>query len=228
MTHDPRQGESAGADELHDVVGLAAATERLLQRIGRALTDGPLGPLGPLAMKPLHLRPVRDTDAAALTSLIGDAYDEFDCGPLDPDGFDADLALPASRAIERHRRWWVIESSIPPAGVSVVASVAHGRLHATSRDDLTASTEVAPAGAVELHRLYLDPSVRGTGLGQVLLEGIADEARRLGAGHLVAWSDTRLVRAHARYLAAGFRLAARTRRLDDPAGSVEACFILDL
>lgn len=225
MTHDPRQGESAGADELHDVVGLAAATERLLQRIGRALTDGPLGPL---AMKPLHLRPVRDTDAAALTSLIGDAYDEFDCGPLDPDGFDADLALPASRAIERHRRWWVIESILPPAGMAVVASVAHGQLHAPAPDLRSGGVEIANAGAVELHRLYLDPSVRGTGLGQLLLGGVAEEARRLGAAHLVAWSDTRLVRAHARYLAAGFRMAARTRRLDDPAGSVEACFVLDL
>lgn len=228
MTHDTQQGVSDGAPELHDVAGLAAATERLLEHIGGALNEGPLGPLGPLAMRPLHLRPVLDTDAAALSSLIGAAYDEFDCGPLDPDGFDADLALPASRAIERHRRWWVIESSTPPTGVSVVASVAHGRLHHASPEACAGGSEVTNAGAVELHRLYLDPSVRGTGLGQVLLDAIAHEARRLGAGHLVAWSDTRLVRAHARYLAAGFRLAAQTRRLDDPAGSVEACFVLDL
>jgi GNAT superfamily N-acetyltransferase len=228
MTHDTHQDGSADDTEPHDVVGLAAATQRMVERIGRALTDGALDPLGALAMRPLHLRPVLDTDAAALSSLIGAAYDEFDCGPLDPDGFDADLALPASRALERRRRWWVIESPVPPAGVRVVASVAHGRLHTTSPDVRAASIETATAGAVELHRLYLDPSVRGTGLGHVLLEGVADEARRLGAGHLVAWSDTRLVRAHARYLAAGFRLAARTRRLDDPAGSVEACFVLDL
>lgn len=225
MTHDPHESVRADATELHDAVALAAATERLLRRIGSALTDGPLGPL---AMHALNLRPVRDTDAAALSSLVGAAYDEFDCGPLDPDGFDADLALPASRAIERRRRWWVVESSLPPAGAHVVASVAHGRLHHASPEARTGGSEVTNAGAVELHRLYLDPSVRGTGLGQVLLDAIAHEARRLGAGHLVAWSDTRLFRAHARYLAAGFRLAAQTRRLDDPAGSVEACFVLDL
>jgi len=225
MSHVHDGDATSRSEESTDAAALAEATDRLLKRIGRALTDDPLGPL---AMRPLNLRPVRDTDAAALSALIGAAYDEFDCGPLDPGGFDADLALPASRALERRRRWWVVESILPPDGVAVVASVAHGQLHAPAPDLRSGGVEIANAGAVELHRLYLDPSVRGTGLGQLLLDGVAEEARRLGAAHLVAWSDTRLVRAHARYLAAGFRMAARTRRLDDPAGSVEACFVLDL
>jgi GNAT superfamily N-acetyltransferase len=191
--------------------GTDAATARLIDRIGLALSDDPIGPL---AMRPLQLRPVRDDDAPALTALVGAAYDEFACGPMDPTGFDADLSAPARYAAERSRRWWVVASILPPAGVTLVASVAHGPLQQD--------------GTVELHRLYLAPPVRGIGLGRLLLDGVADEARRLGAQRLAAWSDTRLVRAHARYLSSGLRLTDRTRALDDPAGTVEVCFVLDL
>ena len=167
---------------------------------------------------PLVLRRVLDTDGPVLTRLIADAYDEFGCGPADPGGFDADLAMPASYAQQRARRWWVVTDEHDV----VLASAAHS--------ELRPAPDPAPDGTftVELQRLYLAPSARGSGLASLLIRGIASEAQLLGASRLIAWSDTRLTAAHTRYLAIGFSLADASRRLDDPAGSVEIRFELAL
>ena len=154
------------------------------------------------------LREVADADGPGLTALIEAAYDEYACGPLDPDGFDDDLAAPARSARGSGRSWWVVIDR----GL-VVASVAHGPLHGS---------------AVELHRLYLAPAMRGSGLATALVTAVADEARRIGARTLDAWSDTRLVAAHARYLALGFTLTGAQRELHDPAGTTEVHFSLPL
>jgi len=185
---------------------LAAATARMLARL--QVAGGGDASVG------LHLRAVRDSDGPALTRIVGDAYDEFACGPLDPTGFDADLAAPARFAHERGRHWWTVTAGED----APVASVAHSALHhgaASAREDVL---------SVELHRLYLAPQVRGRGLAGLLIGGVAEEARLLGAELLVAWSDTRLVAAHARYLALGFTLADASRELGDPAGTTEVRF----
>jgi putative acetyltransferase len=57
----------------------------------------------------------------------------------------------------------------------------------------------------ELHRLYLDPAVRGRGLGDALVETILGWCRDRGIGRVVLWSDTRFVHAHRLYLRHGFR-----------------------
>lgn len=173
-----------------------AATARVSAAVTRVLRGGQ------------ELRAVTDADGPGLTALVGAAYDEYACGPLDPDGFDADLAAPATSAATSGRSWWVVVDR-----EAVVASVAHGGLHGT---------------AVELHRLYLAPAVRGAGLATTLVTAVADEARRLGASTLEAWSDTRLVAAHARYLALGFSSTGTQRELHDPAGTTELHFALPL
>jgi putative acetyltransferase len=157
-----------------------------------------------------RLRTVTDADGPALVALVGAAYDEYACGPLDPDGFDADLAAPARSAATTGRSWWVVTDTD-----RVVASVAHGPLHASPP-------------VVELHRLYLAPEVRGIGLASALITAIAEEARLGGAGALEAWSDTRLVDAHTRYLRLGFALTGAQRDLHDPAGTTELHFSLPL
>lgn len=179
-----------------------AATARLAGRVATLGHDG------------LLVRRVEDADAAALTALVGAAYDEYACGPMDPEVFDADLAAPASMAGESGRSWWVVVRDGPSPGL--VGSVAHGPLHL--------ATGAGPV--VELHRLYLAPDVRGLGLATQLIEGIAEEARRAGAATLEAWSDTRLPDAHRRYLRAGFRATGDRRQLGDPAGTTELRFIL--
>lgn len=174
----------------------------------------------------LRLREVRDTDGPALTELVASAYDEFACGPLDPDGFDADLARPATYAQQHGRRWWVVTSGTD----RIVASVAHSRPAPAPLPPRSIRTESARnvGWAIELHRLYLSPTVRGRGLASALVEGVIGEARHSGADVLVAWSDTRLVDAHVRYTALGFAIADGTRTLDDPAGTTEIRFELPL
>jgi putative acetyltransferase len=61
------------------------------------------------------------------------------------------------------------------------------------------------ATTAELHRLYLDPGVRGRGLGDGLVETIVGWCRHQGLARLVLWSDTRFVHAHRLYLRQGFR-----------------------
>jgi len=199
----------------------AAATERMLERLAR------VGRVG------LSLRDVRDGDAAALVRIIGAAYDEFDCGPLDPSGFDADLAAPATYAKDHGRRWWVVTATddVP------VATVAHSSPRAARPQDTLGSMGTVPGSSqdiaasaatmvVELHRLYLAPQVRGQGVAGALVAGIVDEAHLLGAHRLIAWSDTRLTAAHARYLALGLSQADTSRELGDPAGTTEVRFDL--
>jgi GNAT superfamily N-acetyltransferase len=173
------------------------ATRRLRDRIASVAPE-------------LDVREVEDADGPALTALIGAAYDEYDCGPMDPIRFDADLAQPRSAAVTGARRWWVVTR----LDGAVVASVALGAPH-----DVGSGTPM-----VELHRLYLAPEVRGRGLATALLDGIVEEAVRVGAVLLIAWSDTRLVDAHRRYLASGFTATGETRELGDPAGTTEARF----
>lgn len=57
----------------------------------------------------------------------------------------------------------------------------------------------------ELHRLYLEPSVRGRGLGDALVETVLDWCRGNGITRVVLWSDTRFEHAHRLYLRRGFR-----------------------
>lgn len=164
------------------------------------------------------LRAVRDEDGPELTALVAAAYDEYACGPLDPDEFDADLAAPATSARVRGRRWWVVTGTDRPDHPAVLGSVAHGPLGAGPEGTRT----------VELHRLYLAPALRGSGLATALVMGIAAEAHRLGAGTLLAWSDTRLTDAHRRYVTLGLAPTGAERELGDPAGTTERCFALDL
>jgi GNAT superfamily N-acetyltransferase len=170
----------------------------------------------------LGVRAVTDADRPALRRIVGGAYAEFGCGELWSEGEDADLEAPATRARDRGRRWWVVTDPSRPTPEGepdprVIASVAIGPL---GRQD--------GRPAVQLHRLYLEPTARGGGLATTLIAAVADEARRDGAAVLVAWSDTRLTAAHGRYAALGFRRAADTRELHDPAGTVEYRFELDL
>jgi N-acetylglutamate synthase-like GNAT family acetyltransferase len=56
----------------------------------------------------------------------------------------------------------------------------------------------------ELHRLYLEPGMRGRRLGDALVETILGWCRGNGIARLVLWSDTRFVHAHELYRRHGF------------------------
>jgi putative acetyltransferase len=60
-------------------------------------------------------------------------------------------------------------------------------------------------GAIgELKRMYVDPSVRGRGIGRALVEALECEARRLGMTRIVLETGTRLPAAIGLYEAMGY------------------------
>lgn len=79
---------------------------------------------------------------------------------------------------------------------------------------LVAYSEETPVGCgavrlldpstAELKRMYVDPSLRGAGVGRRLVEALEAEARRLGAERLVLETGTRQTAALALYARCGF------------------------
>ncbi len=72
-------------------------------------------------------------------------------------------------------------------------------------------------GVVELKHFFLAPEVRGRGLGRVLLGGVEEVARGLGARRIVLDTAAPLTEAAALYLTAGYAPIARYN--DNPHGS---------
>ena len=56
----------------------------------------------------------------------------------------------------------------------------------------------------EIKRMYVDPSVRGRGIGRALVEALEREARLLGVTRIVLETGTRLARAIKLYQAMGY------------------------
>jgi len=159
-------------------------------------------------MPDFTIRPVKDSDAEALFTLIGDCFSEYGDVILDRDDLDSDL-----KAYESYLRDLGGQGFVAQKGDQLVASVA-----------------CAPSGpnTYELKRLYLSATLRGTGMGLTLLRTVEDIARKAGATHMDAWSDTRFVRAHRFYEREGYKRGPKTRDLNDISNSVEYYFIKQL
>ena len=75
----------------------------------------------------------------------------------------------------------------------------------------------------ELKRMYVDPSVRGRGIGRALVEALELEARRLGMARVVLETGTRLAPAIKLYEAMGYeRIPLFGQYLSSPKTSL--CF----
>ena len=70
-------------------------------------------------------------------------------------------------------------------------------------------------GVFWLKRVYLHPSLRGTGSGERLLLWAIDTARSLGCMRMEFWSDVRFKRGHAFYAKHGFTQTDVVRTVDD-------------
>lgn len=84
----------------------------------------------------------------------------------------------------------------------------HGGFFVIRLDDRvvgSAGVDRVDADTAELHRLYLDPAMRGRGLGDGLVEAVLGWCRAHGVKRLVLWSDTRFEHAHRLYLRHDFR-----------------------
>ncbi|MGH7321480.1 MAG: GNAT family N-acetyltransferase [Candidatus Rokuibacteriota bacterium] len=130
------------------------------------------------------LEPATPADAPAVIQLIGRVFAEY--GFV----FDPAVELPDLLRFERHYA--------APRGAFFVVRVAGGLAGSVGVERLA-------DGTAELHRLYLDATLRGRGLGRALVEAVLAWCRAEGIGHLILWSDTRFDRAHALYERMGFR-----------------------
>ena len=170
-------------------------------------SDAPSGPSRRLAVR---IRPATDHDAAAVIDLIGRVYAEFPGCILDVDREEPRLRAPASL----YAGFWVLEDSERRVLGCVGCDVREA--------------EPPSRFVFELVKLYLDPSLRGHGLGRRLVEVVESHVRSLGLPRIELWSDTRFTTAHAVYERMGYRRTGRVRDLHDLSSSTEWHFEKEL
>ena len=143
----------------------------------------------------LTVEPARAQDAPAVVDLIGRVFEEY--------GFTWDPAaeVPDLFAFDQHYRAPDGAFFVMRREGQVVGSVGVERI-----GDATA----------ELHRLYLDPDLRGRGLGRALVLAVLDWCRLQGIPRLTLWSDTRFDRAHLLYERMGFTRTGERELPGDP------------
>jgi len=156
------------------------------------------------ALRPAHLRPGRDDDAAGFIALIGACWAEYPGCVMDMERENAELFGLATYYADKGGALWAAE-----AGGAIVGM-----------------TGVAPleAGAWEIGKVYVDAGQRGTGLALSLMTAAEAHARAAGATELKLWSDTRFTRAHAFYEKLGFVREGAIRVLDDLSNSLEYAY----
>ena len=132
----------------------------------------------------MTIAPATRADAPGVIDLIGRVFVEY--GWIwDPAIEVPDLLQWAPHYEPPHGAFWVIRQDERVVG--------------------SAGVDRVDARTAELHRLYLDPAVRGRGLGDALVETVVAWCRERAVARLVLWSDTRFEHAHRLYVRKGFR-----------------------
>ena len=145
------------------------------------------------------IRPGRDPDAAAFIALTWACWSQYPGIRM-----DVDAEMPEYHAL-----------------ASYYADQG-GALGAAERDGAVigmAAIRPLPEGEWEICRVYVHPSLHGSGLGHALL----DTAERFAnaAGRFVLWSDTRFARAHRFYEKRSYVRSGPIRVLNDISASLE-------
>lgn len=141
------------------------------------------------------IEPARAADAPAVIALIGRVFVEHEFS------WDPSVEVPDLFDLERHYGGEAGAFWVARLDGRVVGSVGVERL---------------PDGRAELHRLYLDATLRGRGVGRALVEAVLAWCQRAGIGRLTLWSDTRFDRAHRLYAGMGFTKTGERELPDDP------------
>jgi N-acetylglutamate synthase-like GNAT family acetyltransferase len=150
----------------------------------------------------LLLRHARDEDSTAIIGLVSRVWSEYPGKVLVAATDMPELLRPASAYARCDGRFWVIE--------------ANGQLIGTVA--LKPSEE---AGVAELQKLYVARDVRNNGLGGFLCDLVEREARERGDHAIELWSDVKLLDAHRRYEALGYRRSGEIRKRDDTSKTVQ-------
>lgn len=112
--------------------------------------------------EPIRIRRFRDKDTSAIRELVFSVLEEFGLEP-ELDGMDADLDDPESAYRAGGGDLWVIEDG-------------RGRIAGTCG----VWPDPVDRTRCELRKMYLNPDLRGRGLGRELLDIALDHARRQG------------------------------------------------
>jgi len=156
---------------------------------------------------PPLIRPVADSDAAALIELIEACWAVYPGCVLDVDGEETWLRAPATSYAGWQGAMWV----------------------ATLDDVVVACVGMKPhSDHTELKSLYVASAARRRGLGERLSRLVEDEARRLGHRRMELWTDTRFADAHRLYERLGYLRLPDARHLHDLSGSTEYHYEKDL
>jgi GNAT superfamily N-acetyltransferase len=145
--------------------------------------------------QPPPITPATAGDVPGVVALIGRVFAEY--------GFVYDPAaeVPDLLAFAQHYA--------PPAGAFYV-------IRGEGQVVGSAGVERLAEGRAELHRLYLDPHLRGQGSGRALVEAVLAWCRAEAIEQLVLWSDTRFAQAHRLYERMGFRRTGERTIAGDP------------
>lgn len=152
----------------------------------------------------MPIRPVRNKDAEGLISLIERCFSEYPGVVVEPDGMDSDLHAYATTLEQSGGEGFVLEQD------GMIVGLVSGVLLSGAR--------------YQLKRIYLDASLRGTGMGAKMLRLIEGRALACGASSIELWSDTRFERAHRFYVREGYAKTGAVRELGDLSESVEYHF----
>jgi GNAT superfamily N-acetyltransferase len=152
------------------------------------------------------IRPAADADSAAIIALIDLCWSAYPGVILDVDLEEPGLRRPASHFRERNGELWTGWAGAALAGCG-------GYMF----DAATAEAK--------LHKLYVHPDQRRSGLGRRLTALVEETARRRGARRITLWSDTRFETAHRFYLSLGYTQADVVRALHDISNTHEFHFV---
>ena len=127
--------------------------------------------------------PFEEHHGPGVLRLIGGVFAEYGL-TFDPAGYDADLTRIRGSYFLPGGAFWVLEDDHQVVGTIAIVPVS--------------TTEV------EIKRVYLDPSLRGQGLGRALVEHALNWASTHGHTRVRLWSDVKFTRSHVMYERLGF------------------------
>jgi putative acetyltransferase len=151
------------------------------------------------------IRLARDDDSGPLSALIAASFAEYP-GCVFVEAELPELRRPATAFAAKGGVLWIVDG--PDGRIAGSLGVA----------------PVSEQNAVELAKVYVDSTLRGSGLAQALFAKAQDFAEQGGFAEMTLWSDTRFTRGHRFYEKLGFARWPGERYLGDASESWEYHF----
>jgi GNAT superfamily N-acetyltransferase len=121
----------------------------------------------------------------------------------------------ASLSVEDRERQWNARLARPSIDSSIFVAERAGRVVGFAFVGPSPDKDVRP-GTAELHSLYVDEDIAGTGVGRLLMATAAERVQARGYEILTLWVDEGNLRARRFYEAAGLRPNGAARKEPHP------------